>query len=725
MVSKKKWVNGLLCLLSYLLVLGCTEGIGTSSHQSGEISSATSLGDSKKETEAELLLSNKVTIQNFFSSHENGDIYIDEQKGEKLSLKGENLKYKDYKKYFLAKDFKLSVVMDQECLSQTQNSFEQKIRQKNQNLAQLKQRVAAFTYKLEKPTSLAELAMEADTADCVLSMENDLEVAINLSNDSLASKQWHLNTVHQDAGTDILNLTSQQNQVVIAIIDTGVDYRHEDLKDSMWVGSKGQFGYDFANNDSDPMDDHDHGTHCAGIAAATSNNSIGVGGVATKNVKIMALKALSSRGSGSSSAIANAIYYAIENGANVISMSFGGRGKSSTLERAIREAVKNNIVVFSAAGNDSDQLTSSNWYTPASYARDIDGFMAVGSTDSSDRKSSFSNYSAEWVEIGAPGSSILSTIRNNRYKSFSGTSMATPLAAGGASVLVHYQLNSGKNFTAADIERILTENSRSVSQLKDRFKNGMVLDLEKLKAGLSNGGDSSTDKPSQDTPPVEEPSQDAPPVDEPSQDPPPVDEPQQPQPEDPGVEEPAPQPERPHRRKRRWPRRPRTEQPAPEQPQQPAPPQEEEQPVPNPVPAPEQPLEPGDCGDGISAEMCEMLSLVNEERKAAGSVSLTIGAHCQALAQSHSEDMAENNFFSHTSPTNGSFKTRASNFDIGSIGGENIAMGTNLSVERAMEMWMNSSGHRTNILNSRYRTMGIGIASRGNIVYMTQCFNNE
>ena len=242
--------------------------------------------------------------------------------------------------------------------------------------------------------------------------------------------------------------------VVVAVIDTGVDYNHEDLQDNIWTNSaevSGQKGTDDDNNgyvddvhginlidpNETPMDDHGHGTHVAGIIAMENNNVGGVG-IAYKS-KIMPIKAGGSDGTFNSTDIAKAIVYAYKNGADVINMSFGSSAHSALIENALQDAF-GSCVLVAAAGNESTPtadcpLGGRNMY-PASYSYVI-GVMAY---DEANSFASFSNWdykpnaNAEY-EVVAPGVSVYSTLPNGRYASWNGTSMAAPMVSAEAAIL--------------------------------------------------------------------------------------------------------------------------------------------------------------------------------------------------------------------------------------------------------------------------------------------------
>jgi thermitase len=256
-----------------------------------------------------------------------------------------------------------------------------------------------------------------------------------IPNDSSFNLQWNL---HQTSNADInapegwyeiynkFGRVGDPN-IVIAIVDTGVDYNHPDLSARMWTDANGHHGYDFVNDDNYPMDDDGHGTHVAGIAAADTNNSTGVAGVSW-GCRIMAVKVLPATGGGSWADIADGVDYAVDNGAKVINMSLDGTMSSSALENAIKDANDSKVVLVAAAGNSADYLNITKHY-PACY----DNVICVSATDSNDQYTSFTNYGS-YVCVAAPGEDIYSTLPNNTYGYMSGTSMAAPHVSGLAAI---------------------------------------------------------------------------------------------------------------------------------------------------------------------------------------------------------------------------------------------------------------------------------------------------
>ncbi|MEH2170954.1 MAG: S8 family peptidase [Nostoc sp.] len=258
--------------------------------------------------------------------------------------------------------------------------------------------------------------------------------------------------------------------VVVAVVDTGVDYNHEDLKNNIWTNSKeiagngidddgngyvdDNYGWNFADQNNNTLDDNGHGTHVSGTIAG-ENNNYGVTGIAY-DAKIMPVKALDSSGSGSYSSISKGIRYAVDNGANVINLSLGGGSSNRTLESAIDYASSKGVIVVMAAGNDGD---SSPDY-PARYASKSG--IAVGAVDKNSNLADFSNRSGtnEIAYVTAPGVKVYSSVPNNQYATYSGTSMAAPHVAG----IVALMLSANPNLTDAQVRQIVTETAGNSTQ---------------------------------------------------------------------------------------------------------------------------------------------------------------------------------------------------------------------------------------------------------------------
>ena len=233
----------------------------------------------------------------------------------------------------------------------------------------------------------------------------------------------------------------------IAVLDSGVQYGHPDLKDNIWhnadeVKSNGKdddkngyvddyYGVDLVDGSGSASDDDGHGTHVAGIIGGRGNNATGVSGLCW-SVKIVAIKFLNSRGRGSTSGAIEGIEYAIKRGIKVLNGSFGSDAKSSALSDAVDKAREKGLLLVFAAGNDGANVQSAPIY-PASYTDD--NILAVASITSSGALASYSNFGTKSVDLGAPGDKIYSTYPSSAYKSLSGTSMASPLVAATAALL--------------------------------------------------------------------------------------------------------------------------------------------------------------------------------------------------------------------------------------------------------------------------------------------------
>jgi thermitase len=217
----------------------------------------------------------------------------------------------------------------------------------------------------------------------------------------------------------------------VAVLDSGSDYTHEDLRSK--IISKGK---DFINNDDDAMDDNGHGTHCAGLVAAATNNGLGGAGMGY-NISIIPVKVLSAGGGGSYDAIIGGMKWAADGQARVLSMSLGGYGYSSALQDAADYVASRGKIIVAAAGNDNLDAAT----TPA-YPANLKNVFSVAATNASDVKAGFSNYGDKEIDIAAPGEGIYSTIwPGGGYANASGTSMACPIVAGLVGLVWSYSPN--------------------------------------------------------------------------------------------------------------------------------------------------------------------------------------------------------------------------------------------------------------------------------------------
>jgi subtilisin family serine protease len=230
------------------------------------------------------------------------------------------------------------------------------------------------------------------------------------------------------------DVTRGSSRIVVAVIDTGVDPGHPDLKGALVQG------HDFVNGDADASDDHGHGTAVAGVIAARSNNHEGGAGICWR-CSVMPVKVLDASGSGDDTLIAAGIVFAVDHGAQVINMSLGGPGTSAELSNAIGYAVGKGAIVIAAAGNSG----TTTQFFPAADPRAI----SVGASTVADHRYSWSNF-GPWVRVAAPGCNF-APVRGGGYGTFCGTSSASPVVAG----LVALELSAEPTATAADIQQAL------------------------------------------------------------------------------------------------------------------------------------------------------------------------------------------------------------------------------------------------------------------------------
>ncbi len=311
-------------------------------------------------------------------------------------------------------------------------------------------------------------------------------------NDPRFMEQWALANDGRDGGKEGADIhalqawatTTGSESVVVAVLDSGVDYTHSDLVNNIWtrpaninqyedreLGSiEDVHGYNAIENTGDPMDDNGHGTHCAGIIGAEGGNEIGISGVNWK-VAIMPLKFMNAGGFGTTKDAIEAINYVIDRkraGVNVrvISASWGSSSKSRALEDVIRKAYEEGILFVAASGNGSANTDRTPQY-PAGYK--LGNLISVAALTRNDELASFSNYGVKSVHVAAPGKDILSTWLGDAYEERSGTSMATPVVAGVAALV------------------LATRPQLSVDELRTRLLNS-VDKLPKLEGKIATGG---------------------------------------------------------------------------------------------------------------------------------------------------------------------------------------------------------------------------------------------
>ena len=370
-----------------------------------------------------------------------------------------------------------------------------------------------------------QLLLEASSApEAVLSLlasqgivsayEPDLPISVSsfaatsTPNDPRYGDLYGLHNTGQSGGTpdadidapEAWQVSTGSRDVIVGVVDTGIDYTHPDLAANIWV-NPGEIagngidddgngfvddvhGYDFVNDDGDPFDDNGHGTHCAGTIGGVGNNGTGVAGV-NWEVSLMGLKFLSASGSGSTSDAIQAINYATmmrtQFGQNirVTSNSWGGGGSSSAMRQAIEAGAAADILFVAAAGNDGSDNDATPQY-PASYTSGA--VVSVAATDRNDALAGFSNYGATSVDLAAPGASIVSTVPGGGYASYSGTSMATPHVAGAAALAIAVD----PTLSVADLKTALLGTVDGVSGLTGKVLTGGRLNAGTLIASLSS-----------------------------------------------------------------------------------------------------------------------------------------------------------------------------------------------------------------------------------------------
>jgi len=322
-----------------------------------------------------------------------------------------------------------------------------------------------------------------------------------LPHDPQFTDQWALSNSGQRGGKQGADIsatlawatTTGSDKVVVAVLDSGVDYTHEDLIQNMWMRPASmapyhdnelgtiddENGFNAIDSAGDPMDENGHGTHCAGIIGAEGENNIGIAGVNWK-VKIMPLKFMNAGGFGTTKDAIEAINYVIDRkkaGVNVriISASWGSTQRSRALEDAIRKAYENDILFVAAAGNatvDNDR----NPHFPSSY--NVPNVVSVAALDRHDQLAKFSNWGVKSVAIAAPGVDILSTWLGNAYEEKSGTSMATPVVSGVAALI----LSEHPRMSVDELKKKLLASTDPIVALKGKTVTGGRINAAKALA---------------------------------------------------------------------------------------------------------------------------------------------------------------------------------------------------------------------------------------------------
>ncbi|TWD90239.1 subtilisin family serine protease [Neobacillus bataviensis] len=363
--------------------------------------------------------------------------------------------------------------------------------------------VNADLVKVPSGKDVASFISELKKDKNVLYAQPDYKIyRTSTPNDPSFGQLWGMNNTGQSiSGTPGINnididapaawdITKGNSNLVVGVIDEGIDYNHPDLQNNIWT-NPGEIagngidddgngyvddihGWDFWNGDNtiyDPTDGDHHGTHVAGTIAATANNNTGVTGVAP-NVKVMSLKFLGPEYGYTSDAI-SAVQYATRMGVKILNNSWGG----GSYDQALRDAINASGALFVvAAGNDGMNIDSSPSY-PASY--DCSNILSVAAIDNQGNLASFSNYGPNTVDVAAPGVNILSTLPNNSYDYYNGTSMATPHVTGAAALL----MSRNPNMTPQQAIDVLKSTGKTLPSLQGMISSGKLINVNNALGG--------------------------------------------------------------------------------------------------------------------------------------------------------------------------------------------------------------------------------------------------
>lgn len=287
-------------------------------------------------------------------------------------------------------------------------------------------------------------------------------------------------------------ITQGSHSIVVAVIDTGIDANHPDLKANLWKApapadgrkpSAAVYGWDFVTKSANPSDFHGHGTHIAGIIGAVANMKTGTAGV-NQQVQIMPVRYYSESAPGSVN-LANtikALHYAIDNGARIINYSGGGPEFSEEEFQAMKKAESKGILIVAAAGNDhhNSDLEEFRYYPAAYEAKGLKNIISVASIDSSDKILPSSNWGVKSVDVAAPGEGILSTIPGGKYGKMTGTSQATAFVSGLAALI----LSKSPNLNPNQIKDLIIKNVTPVASLRGKIASGGKIDAYRALAAL-------------------------------------------------------------------------------------------------------------------------------------------------------------------------------------------------------------------------------------------------
>ncbi|WP_162805727.1 S8 family serine peptidase [Sporosarcina sp. PTS2304] len=320
-------------------------------------------------------------------------------------------------------------------------------------------------WNFNKETDIQEIQKYLQEDPGVMSVEPNYKRQLHMSGDDpYMGSQWWISQVKPQRFWS--RVKQQKKNVVVAVIDSGIDYNHEDLKGRVQPG-----GFNFYHDIQDVMDVNGHGTAVSGIIAATSENNVGISGITgTYNTKVLPLKVSHKSGESYISDEIRAIDYAIDKKVDVINISLGGPDYSSAENKAIQRAIQAGITVVSSAGNEALEGNALSY--PASYSNVI----SVGAVDNQNRRASFSNYNSS-VSVVAPGVNIYTTVLSDRYQALNGTSFSSPIVAGAAALVKASQPSA----TPKEIKSLLEETATDLGAYgKDSHFGAGLIDLEKL-----------------------------------------------------------------------------------------------------------------------------------------------------------------------------------------------------------------------------------------------------
>ena len=536
--------------------------------------------------------------------------------------------------------------------------------------------VVSVDVATDKPAA-ARLVAAGQHADGAVSVEVDAPMyalGVPSGSDTYRSRQWDFAKLKVAEAWQ----RSTGAGVTVAVIDSGVDATHPDLAANVLSG------YDaIADRAGATVDNNGHGTHVAGTIAAVTGNNVGISAIAP-DTRILPVKALGSNGSGNMSDAAEGIIWAADRGAQVINMSLGSTTKVTAVTNAIQYARSKGVTVIAAAGN------SRSSGSPISYPAADNGVIAVAATDANDRYGTYSN-SGSYVDVAAPGSNILSTspvALGSSYMSMSGTSMASPHVAAVAALLKSKdpaltpdRLEAALESTAVDL---------GIKGFDPDYGSGRI-DPEAALAFISAPTSPSATTPA--TAPAAAPTTSAPVSQAPTT---------APTTSIPMSKAPTTTPAT---------STPVATTPTPSVPVTKAPTTS--------APVAGAPSAPTMDAAGYEAQV---VTLTNAQRTANGCGVLRVDDRLTTAARAHSSDMAAQGFFSHTGSDGSTFVTRVSRTGYMGASAENIAWGYR-TPQDLVTGWMNSAGHRANILNCSSVAVGVGVVvTADGTTYSTQDF---